>query len=66
MTSMPDLVAALTKIGSILTKILNIELPFFGYTFGQLLIGGVFFVLLVSVFKLIFTSVNHPGGGGKD
>lgn len=66
MTPSADLTNALIKIGQILTKILNIELPFFGFTFGELLIGGIFFVLLIAVFRLIFASVNHPGGGGLD
>lgn len=66
MTPSPDFTAAVLKIGTILQKIMDIPTPFYGFTFGKLLIAGVFFVLLVSVFRLIFSSVNHPGGGGKD
>lgn len=66
MSPSSDFTSALIKIGSILQKIMDIPTPFFGFTFGNLLIGGVFFVLLISVFRLIFSSVNHPGGGGKD
>ena len=53
----------LTFIGQMLTQIMNIPLPWYNLKFGEIVIGVPFILLLLGVFKNIFTSINHDSGG---
>lgn len=58
--------AVLTWIGELLTSIMSISLPWFDLTFGQVLLGPIFIMLLIGVFRIVFTSLSHVGGSVKD
>lgn len=47
-------------------KIVNIPLPWFDLTFGQVLIGPLFIGLIIGLFRIVFTSVSFGGGDKSD
>jgi len=51
-------------IGNMLTQLLDIQLPW-GFTFGQMLVGVLFFGILISVLKAIFTSITAGTGRSR-
>lgn len=51
-------------VGNMLTQILEIPLPW-GFTFGQMLVGVLFFGILISVLKAIFTSITTGTGKSR-
>lgn len=53
----------LSFIGQMLTQIMNIQMPWYDLKFGEIIIGVPFILLLIGVFRNIFTSINHDSGG---
>lgn len=65
-TQYQDMLDLVHWIGTFFGWLFNIELPWFNFKFGELIIGPAFLFMLYGVFKLIFSSVGSIGGGGHD
>lgn len=66
MEELSDFTLVLVFLEETFNKIINIQMPWFNLTFGQILIGPLFIGLIIGLFRIVFTSVSNGGGDKSD